>query len=91
MLSRCEVLICIVERGNEVLIPSGEVELKAGDMISVVASPVNASRFFKTIGIETNQVKNTMIIGGGKISFYLAKRLLEMGIQVKIVEKDRAA
>ncbi len=91
MLSRCEVLVCIVERGNEVLIPSGEVELKAGDMISVVASPVNASRFFKTIGIETNQVKNTMIIGGGKISFYLAKRLLEMGIQVKIIEKDRAA
>lgn len=89
MLSRCEVLICIVERGKEVLIPSGEVELKAGDMISVVASPVNASRFFKTIGIETNQVKNTMIIGGGKISFYLAKRLLEMGIQVKIIEKDR--
>ena len=91
MLSRCEVLICIVERGNEVLIPSGEVELKAGDMISVVASPVNASRFFKTIGIETNQVKNTMIIGGGKISFYLAKSLLEMGIQVKIIEKDRDA
>ena len=91
MLSRCEVLICIVERGNEVLIPSGEVKLKAGDMISVVASPVNASRFFKTIGIETNQVKNTMIIGGGKISFYLAKRLLEMGIQVKIIEKDRDA
>ena len=91
MLSRCEVLICIVERGNKVLIPSGEVELKAGDMISVVASPVNASRFFKTIGIETNQVKNTMIIGGGKISFYLAKRLLEMGIQVKIIEKDREA
>ena len=91
MLSRCEVLICIVERGKEVLIPSGEVELKAGAMISVVASPVNASRFFKTIGIETNQVKNTMIIGGGKISFYLAKRLLEMGIQVKIIEKDRDA
>ena len=91
MLSRCEVLICIVERGKEVLIPSGEVELKAGDMISVVASPVNASRFFKTIGIETNQVKNTMIIGGVKISFYLAKRLLEMGIQVKIIEKDRDA
>lgn len=91
MLSRCEVLICIVEREKEVLIPSGEVELKAGDMISVVASPVNASRFFKTIGIETNQVKNTMIIGGGKISFYLAKRLLEMGIQVKIIEKDRDA
>lgn len=90
-LSQCEVLVCIVERSHEVLIPDGEFILESGDMISVVASPVNASRFFRTIGIETNQVKNTMIIGGGKISFYLAKRLLEMGIQVKIVEKDRAA
>ena len=89
-LSKCEVLVCIVERGNEVRIPGGEFVLENGDMISVVASPLNASRFFRTIGIETNQVRNTMIIGGGKISFYLAKRLLEMGIQVKIVEKDRA-
>ncbi|MDO4260886.1 MAG: Trk system potassium transporter TrkA [Eubacteriales bacterium] len=91
LLSSCEVLICIVERGHEVLIPDGEVSLEEGDMISVVASPLNASRFFRAIGIETNQVRNTMIIGGGKISFYLAKRLLEMGIHVKIVEKDRAA
>lgn len=50
---------------------------------------MNASRFFRLIGIQTNQVKNTMIIGGGKLSFYLAKRLLEMGIKVKIVEKNR--
>ena len=90
-LSKCEVLVCIVERENEVRIPGGEFVLENGDMISVVASPLNASRFFRTIGIETNQVRNTMIIGGGKISFYLAKRLLEMGIQVKIIEKDRDA
>lgn len=88
-LSRCEVLICIVERGNEVLIPDGDLELKENDTISIVASPVNASRFFRLIGIETNQVRNTMIIGGGKTSFYLARKLLDMGIAVKIVEKDR--
>lgn len=88
-LSRCEVLICVVERENQVLIPDGEFELKKKDTISIVASPVNASRFFRVIGIQTNQVKNTMIIGGGKLSFYLASRLLAMGIKVKIVEKDR--
>ncbi|MDE6959625.1 MAG: NAD-binding protein, partial [Lachnospiraceae bacterium] len=89
-LSKCEVLICAVERGNQVLIPDGEFLLEKSDTISVVASPVNASRFFRLIGIQTNQVKNTMIIGGGKIAFYLAKRLLEMGIKVKIIDKDRA-
>lgn len=89
ILSKCEVLICVVERSKEVLIPDGDLELKANDIISIVASSVNASKFFRQIGIETNQVKNTMIIGGGKAAFYLAKKLLEMGIQVKIVEKDR--
>ncbi|MBS6396716.1 MAG: Trk system potassium transporter TrkA [Clostridiales bacterium] len=88
-LSRCEVLICIVERDGKVLIPDGEIELNANDTISIVASSVNASRFFRLIGIQTNQVKNAMIIGGGKTSFYLARKLLEMGIEVKIVEKNR--
>ncbi len=89
ILSRCEVLICIVERGNQIVIPDGLVELRANDTISIVASSVNASRFFHSINIETNQVKNTMIIGGGKISYYLASRLLEMGIRVKLIEKDK--
>ena len=88
-LSQCEVLICVAERENQVLIPDGELVLHANDTISSVASPVNASRFFRKIGIETNQVKNTMIIGGGKMSYYLARRLLEMGIKVKLVEKDK--
>lgn len=87
-LNRCEVLICIVERNNQVLIPDGEMTLQENDNISIVASSVNASRFFRLIGINTNQVKNTMIIGGGKTTFYLAKKLLEMGIHVKIIEKD---
>lgn len=90
ILSRCEVLICIVERGNQVVIPDGFVELKANDTISIVASSGNAGRFFNAINIETNQVKNTIIVGGGKISFYLAKRLMAMGIRVKIIERDRA-
>lgn len=88
-LSKCEVLICMVERENEVMIPDGESVLKPQDMISIVASSVNASKFFRLIGIQTNQVKNTMLIGGSKTSFYLAKSLLKMGIQVKIIEKDR--
>lgn len=89
-LTRCEALVCIVERGKQVMIPDGEMELQADDIISIVASPLNASRFFKSMGVETNQVKNTMIIGGGKIAFYLSRRLLSMGIKVKIIERNLA-
>ncbi len=88
-LVQAEVLICAVERGDEVIIPNGSFVLKKNDTISIVASAKNARDFLKKIGVETHQVKNTMIVGGGTIAYYLAEQLLNMGINVKIVEKDR--
>jgi trk system potassium uptake protein TrkA len=41
------------------------------------------------IGFKTNQVKSTMIIGGGSSAYYLAKQLIHVGINVKIIEKDK--
>ena len=87
-LVQADVLICAVERGDEVIIPNGSFVLKKNDTISIVASAKNARDFLKKIGVETHQVKNTMIVGGGTIAYYLAEQLLNMGINVKIVEKD---
>lgn len=86
---RSDVLICAVERGDEVIIPNGSFILRKNDTISIVASAKNARNFLKKIGVETHQVKNTMIVGGGTIAYYLAAQLLNMGINVKIIEKDR--
>ena len=84
-----EVLICTVERGEQVIIPDGNFTLKEKDIVSIVASPKKAKQFFKAIKIQTNQVKDAIIIGGGKITFYLAQQLLAMGIDVKIIEINR--
>ena len=84
-----EVLICTVERGEQVTIPDGNFILKEKDVVSIVASPKKAKLFFKRIRIQTNQVKDTIIIGGGKITFYLTQLLLSMGIDVKIIEINR--
>lgn len=35
------------------------------------------------------KVKNVLICGGGHISFYLARRLLQIGMQVKIIERKQ--
>lgn len=86
---KCEVLVCAVERGSEVVIPDGNFVLEAGDVVSIVASPANAARFFKQISIETNQVKDAVIVGGGAVSYYLAKQLCDMGIEVTILEKEQ--
>ncbi|MFG6384380.1 MAG: Trk system potassium transporter TrkA [Lachnospiraceae bacterium] len=85
----CDVLICTVERGEEVFIPSGNFRLQEKDVISVVASAKKANDFFKKIGMTTNRIKNCMIIGGGETTYYLAKQLLPMGIEIKIIEQDK--
>lgn len=84
------ILICAIERDGEVHIPSGDFEMAKGDIISFVASRKVAKSFLEDIGFKTNQVKNAMIIGGGKAAYYLAQQLLNMGISVKIIENDRA-
>lgn len=83
---KCDVLVCGVERNGEAYIPNGNFVLQDGDVISVMASPKKTSLFFKKIGMNTHQVKNALIVGGGTIGYYLAKQLLYMGIEVRIVE-----
>ena len=87
---KCDVLVCIVNRGGEVIIPKGDFVFREGDIAAIVASPSNASDFFNKIGIVTNRVRNAIIVGGGTIAFYLARRLLSIGIQTKIIEQDPA-
>ena len=84
----CNVLVCTQERDGEMRIPQGDTILKAGDVISIVAPIEEQEIFFRKIGLETHAVKNTMIIGGGDVALYLAKMLMNSGIQVRIIEKD---
>lgn len=84
------ILICAVERGSEITIPGGNFVLRDNDVLSIVASPQNAADFFRHIGLKTNQVRNTLIVGGGKIGYYTARLLQEMKIDVRIVEINRA-
>lgn len=83
------ILICAVERDGEVTIPAGNFTIQRGDIISFAASRKVAKQFLEDIGFKTNQVGNTMIIGGGKSTYYLAKLLMNMGIEVKIIESNR--
>lgn len=83
-----DILVCMVERGEEVIIPNGEFIMKENDIISIVAPHKKATEFFIKIGMIKNPVKNSMLIGGGDISYYLAKRLIKYGIDVTLVEKD---
>ena len=84
-----DVLICSVERDNDVVIPNGNFEIKSNDVVSIIAAPKVSAKFFKKIGIVTNQVKSAMLVGGGKIGYYLADMLLHMGVSVKIIDRKK--
>lgn len=83
-----KALICAVSRGSNVFIPDGEFVLQAGDKLNVVASHLELERFFRAIGQKSMPVRNVLIIGGGHISYYLAKELLKLRMRVKIIDED---
>ena len=84
-----DILICAVERNGEVYMPNGDFVLQSGDVVSFVSERHIARDFLKQIGLATRQVKDTLIIGASKAAYYLAKELLNMGISVKIIEKEK--
>lgn len=84
---RCDILFCAVENKNQLSIPGGDYVIHDGDFVSIIATPQNTALFFKKIGLKTQQVKNCLIIGGGTISYYLARELCDAKIPVKIVEQ----
>lgn len=85
---KCNVLVCMVTRGKEVLIPRGDFIFQEGDSVAIVSTSQKASDFFRKIGIEAGKIHTAMIVGGGTIAFYLARRLLSIGIETKIIEQD---
>ncbi len=83
-----KVRICLVERDNEVFIPNGDFVLLGGDRISVASKADVAAKFFKRISVSIGKSRDVILLGGGKISFYLAKNLIASGANVKIIEKN---
>lgn len=83
------VLICAVQRKNEVVIPRGDFVLQKGDKIHVTAPRGVLVKFLKQLGVYKHSTKDIMIIGGGKMGYYLARQLSETGgYNVKIIEID---
>ena len=58
------LLICIAQRGNDIVIPNGDFVPAAGDVLTVILEPLDANSFFRKICVPTNRVKNCTIIGG---------------------------
>ena len=81
-----QVLYAVVERDGEVIIPKGDFVIRPGDRVHVAADMVTITAYFRYLGKNSLKVKNVMMLGGGRISYYLAKMLVPMGIHVSMTE-----
>jgi trk system potassium uptake protein TrkA len=84
---RANYLICTVQRNNQVFIPDGRFELQDGDKIGIVAEHGETKKLLNMLGLLRKQAKSVMILGGSKPAYYLAKKLISLGVDVKIIEK----
>ena len=84
-----KLLVCAVERGEQVIIPDGDFVMQEGDYLHITATHKELERFFKLLK-RKKKIRRVLICGGGKVSYYLARQLLAIGMEVKIVEINEA-
>lgn len=83
-----KVLVCAVQRGQEVIIPDGRFQLEAEDELYLTGAPREVEKAFRKLGMLVNPIKNILITGGGKVTYYLAQELGDR-FNIKIIERDR--
>lgn len=85
---RCKVLVCAVQRGNEVFIPDGGFTLKAGDKAYICGKLTELVHMLDTVGMHSRGARDVLLIGGSKVADYLAGLLIKAGARVKVIESD---
>lgn len=82
-----EVIIAAIVRDEQLIIPSGEDLIEAGDLVYFVCFEQDVHEILKRLGSKSKKVRNVLIIGGGDIGFRLAQRL-EKKLHVKLIDSD---
>lgn len=83
------VLVCAVQRGEEVFIPTGDFIIEENDKIYFTSDVHMLRDFLEEINLVKTPLKNIMIVGGGKTSIYLAEKLSKRRYKVKLIENNK--
>jgi len=83
-----KVLICAVRRDGEVYIPNGDFVLQAEDRIGFSAEPDQALLFLKNADIPIHPPKNVIIVGGGRITYFLTQMLRIIHVNPVVIESN---
>ena len=82
------VLYSIVDRAGSVSIPGGDFSILAGDRVFVTGDILTISNFFRFLGRTHQKIRSVMLLGGGRISYYLSRFIVPLGVHVTMFELD---
>lgn len=88
-ISGVKVLVCAVLRNNKAMIPSGDFVIEKGDKLTITARPSEILLFFMNVGLPRQTIRNVMIVGAGRVAYYLCHSLIDMNYSVKVIEMDK--
>ncbi|NLC65739.1 MAG: Trk system potassium transporter TrkA [Clostridium sp.] len=83
-------LITAISRDGNLIIPNGSTELEENDMLHIIGKSKEVNKLAENLKLSRDKrsSKKIMILGGGKIGYYLAQRLETRDVNVTLIEKD---
>ncbi|NJB66767.1 trk system potassium uptake protein TrkA [Desulfobaculum xiamenense] len=85
------IIIAAIVRGEKLIIPSGEDVIHKGDLVYFVCRDDDLPTIMERLGRRYRPVHDVLIVGGGDIGLRLARRLEELNLHVKLVERNSDA
>lgn len=85
-----KVLICAVQRGEEVIIPTGNFVIEENDRIHFTSDANVLREFLSEIRLVKLPLKKIMIVGGSKVGYYLADQLSKKKYKIKLIESRQS-
>ena len=83
------ILYTMVERNGTVLIPGGDFAIQPGDRVFVIGDMLTISNYFRYLGRNRQKIRSVMLLGGGRISYYLSRFIVPLGIHVTLFELNQ--
>ena len=83
-----QILICAVDRGGKIFTPKGQHDLRAGDKITFAAVGEEMDKSLVALNIMEKILKKAVVVGGGRLGFYLVGVLLRQGVNVTLIDVD---
>ena len=84
-----KILYTLVERSSTVLIPGGDFAILPGDKVFVTGDMMTITEYFRFLGRNQQKVRSVMLLGGGRISYYLSRFIVPLGIHVTLFELNQ--